>query len=161
MYSYKYKTPDGIDDIVLYSDGIYLTSLIFDNEFNNEYYKDKSIFEDTIKWLDLYFKGERPNFIPKYKTDGISEFSELVYSIIKDIPYGEVTTYGKIAKKISIIKGVKMSPRAIGNALNKNKILIIIPCHRVVSSNKINGYKCGINNKMKLLEIEGIDLYNE
>ena len=80
-----------------------------------------------------------------------TKFQERVYRIVKKIPKGKVTTYGIIAKKL------KTSPRAVGKALNSNKNLIKIPCHRVVMSNgEIGGYKLGVKKKKKLLKKEGI-----
>lgn len=160
IYSLKYKTPISFDDIVLYSDGEYLTGLIFDNDKTDFNYKKLDIFDETIKWLDIYFSGKAPNFIPKIKHTNLTSFREMVYDINMKVPYGKVITYGDIASEIAKKKGIKkMCSRAVGNALHVNQICLIMPCHRVIgSNNNLTGYGGGINNKVKLLELEGIDI---
>lgn len=113
----------------------------------------------TKKWLDSYFKGERPK-ISELEIEPIgSEFSKFVWNILCEIPYGEVTTYGDIAKKIAKIKNKdKMSAQAVGGAVGHNPISIIIPCHRVVGVNgNLTGYAGGIDKKAKLLKLEKFD----
>lgn len=162
-YNYKYKTPNGFEDIILYSDGEYLTGLLFQSE-NNELKgetKKLKIFDDTIKWLDIYFSGKNPNFIPKIKHNNLTDFRKMVYDITIEIPYGSVITYGDISKRIASIKGIKrMSSQAVGNALHVNQICLIMPCHRVIgTNNNLTGYGGGINNKIKLLELEGNNIH--
>lgn len=159
-YSLKYKTPVGFDDIVLYSDGEYLTGLIFDNDKTDFNYKKLDVFDETIKWLDIYFSGKMPDFIPKIKHTNLTSFREMVYYINMKVPYGKIITYGDIASEIAKKKGIKkMCSRAVGNALHVNQICLIMPCHRVIdSNNNLTGYGGGINNKIKLLELEGIDI---
>ena len=123
-------------------------------EKNNE-----DILLKTKIWLDKYFKGERPE-ISELELEPIgSEFSKSVWNILCEIPYGEVTTYGDIAKKIAKIKNKdKMSAQAVGGAVGHNPISIIIPCHRVVGVNgNLTGYAGGIDKKAKLLQLEKID----
>lgn len=158
----EYLSPLGI--IRLESDGEYLTGLWFDKSkdsnkhmVNNEY-KNLSIFDETKKWLDIYFSGFNPGFTPKYKVK-TTEFQKSVYEIMLKIPYGKTITYSDIAKEIANARGIKkMSAQAIGHAVGTNQICIIIPCHRVMGAkNNITGYSGGILNKIKLLELEGID----
>ncbi len=158
----EYLSPLGI--IKLESDGEYLTGLWFDKSkdsnkhmVNNEY-KNLSIFDETKKWLDIYFSGFNPGFTPKYKVK-TTEFQKSVYEIMLKIPYGKTITYNEIAKEIANARGIKkMSAQAIGHAVGTNQICIIIPCHRVMGNkNNITGYGGGILNKIKLLELEGID----
>lgn len=164
MYKYFYQTKDDIDDIVLTSDGEALTGLWFVGSFDEtkheSTYEEKAlpIFLETKKWLDSYFKGEEPIFTPKYKLNGTS-FKEEVWHILENIPYGQVITYGEIAAMIAKKRGLKkMSSRAVGGAIGKNPICIIIPCHRVVGiNNNLTGYGGGINNKIALLRYEGVD----
>lgn len=122
--------------------------------------KDLKIFEETEKWLDIYFNGTKPDFTPKYKIENITPFRQLVINIMNKIPYGKVITYNDIAKEIAKIKNIKkMSAQAVGNAVGWNPICIIIPCHRVVgSNNNLTGYGGGIKNKIKLLELEKNDM---
>ena len=88
------------------------------------------------------------------------EFRQRVWNILRAIPYGEVITYGDIAKKIAAKRNKKsMSSQAVGGAVGHNPISIIIPCHRVVGSNgSLTGFSGGIHMKVKLLELEGVDM---
>lgn len=159
----EYLSPLGI--LKLESDGEYLTGLWFDKSkdnnkhtTNNEY-KDLPIFDETKKWLDIYFSGKNPSFTPKYKVTKATEFQKSVYEIMLKIPYGKTITYNEIAKEIADKRGIKrMSAQAVGHAVGANQICIIIPCHRVIGvNNNLTGYGGGILNKIKLLELEGID----
>ena len=165
-YKYFYKTPTEFDDILLNSDGEYLTGLWFvgskDSLKHDSNCKEKElpIFKDTIKWLDFYFSGKKPNFTPKYKINNLTPFRKMVIDIMNKIPYGNTITYNDIAKEIAKIRGIeKMSSQAVGGAVGWNPICIIIPCHRVVgSNNSLTGYGGGIKNKVALLTIEGNDM---
>ena len=165
-YKYFYKTPTEFDDILLNSDGEYLTGLWFvgskDSLKHDSNCKEKElpIFKDTIKWLDFYFSGKEPNFTPKYKINNLTPFRKIVIDIMNKIPYGNTITYNDIAKEIAKIRGIeKMSSQAVGGAVGWNPICIIIPCHRVVgSNNSLTGYGGGIKNKVALLTIEGNDM---
>lgn len=161
MFKKIYKSKIG--NIILISDGEYLTGLYFGNSKNFENYieKDLDIFNDTIKWLDIYFNGGIPNFTPKYKIE-TTLFRKEIINILNKIPYGKVTTYGEIAKIMAIKKGInKMSAQAVGHAIGNNPISIIIPCHRVIGkNNNLTGYGGGIDKKIKLLEIEGHNISN-
>lgn len=113
----------------------------------------------TKKWLDKYFKGEKPS-INELNYDFIgTEFQKQVWKILQTIPYGTVVTYKDIALELAKQKGIKsMSSQAVGNAVGHNPISIIIPCHRVIGSNKsLTGYAGGIDKKLKLLELEKVD----
>lgn len=166
IYKYVYKTPKKFDNILMISDGIYLTGLRFENSESSfiprSLTKKLSIFEETRKWLDIYFSGNIPNFTPKYKISNLTDFRKDVIEIVKKIPYSEVITYKDIAMKIKTKKNIeKMSFQAVGNAVGWNPICIIIPCHRVIGTNKsLTGYSGGIKNKKALLELEGDNLNN-
>ena len=86
-----------------------------------------------------------------------SDFQRMVWDILLHIPYGEVITYGDIAKEIALKKGIdKMSAQAVGGAVGRNPISIIIPCHRVIGANgELTGYDGGIELKQRLLSFEG------
>ena len=162
IYKYEYTTPDKFDDIILLSDGEYLTGLLFTSEVPKGNYeiKELPIFLETKKYLDIYFSGKNPDFTPKYKIDNLNPFQKEVLSITKTIPFGKVLTYKNIADKIAHNRKGKMSSQAVGGALHVNPICIIIPCHRVIgTNNKLIGYGGGINNKKELLIHEGN--YNE
>lgn len=149
------------------SDGENLTGLWFKEQ---KYYastisgeimeKNLVIFEKTIQWLERYFHGERPRITELQLAPQGSMFRKEVWKILCEIPYGEVLTYGEIAKMIAKKRGMeRMSAQAIGGAVGHNPISIIIPCHRVIGSDgSLTGYAGGIELKKKLLEHEGIFL---
>ena len=118
------------------------------------------VFNAAKKWLNRYFSGKKPAIkeLPLAPIGG--EFRQEVWNILCEIPYGEVTTYGDIAKKIAASRNRKsMSGQAVGGAVGHNPISIIIPCHRVVGSNgSLTGYAGGIAVKKMLLELEGVDI---
>jgi methylated-DNA-[protein]-cysteine S-methyltransferase len=121
---------------------------------------DVPIFGAAKKWLDRYFAGENPA-IPELTVAPIGgEFRQAVWGILCKIPYGEVITYGDIAKKIAAKRNkTSMSSQGVGGAVGQNPISIIIPCHRVVGSNgSLTGFSGGIDKKIKLLELEGVDM---
>ena len=111
-------------------------------------------------WLDIYFSGKNPDFTPKYKIENLTPFRSQVIDIMNKIPYGKTVTYNDIAKEIAQNRGIeKMSAQAVGGAVGWNPICIIVPCHRVVGTNgSLTGYGGGIQNKVKLLEIENNDM---
>jgi methylated-DNA-[protein]-cysteine S-methyltransferase len=121
---------------------------------------DMPIFDAAKKWLDRYFARKKPavSELPLAPTGG--EFRQAVWSILCEIPYGKVITYGDIAKKMAAKMNRKsMSSQAVGGAVGHNPISIMIPCHRVVGSNgSLTGYGGGIQMKVKLLELEGVDM---
>lgn len=121
---------------------------------------DMPVFDAAKKWLDRYFAGEKPDISELPLTPIGSGFRQMVWRILCEIPYGEMITYGDIAKKIAAKTGKdSMSSQAVGGAVGHNPISIIIPCHRVVGSNgSLTGYAGGVATKVKLLELEGADL---
>lgn len=166
IYKYYYKTPKNLDDILLNSDGEYLTGLWFigSNDASkhniNAEEKDLPIFRETIKWLDIYFSGCIPKFTPKYKINNLTQFREEVIDIMNTISYGKTITYNDISKIIAEKRNIKrMSSQAVGGSVGWNPICIIIPCHRVVGSNgSLTGYGGGIKNKVELLKLEQNDM---
>lgn len=117
------------------------------------------LFRHVEQWLDAYFQGKQPELSLPLAPKG-SPFRQDVWGILCEIPYGEVITYGDIAKKMAQKLGKDtMSAQAIGGAVGHNPISIIIPCHRVVGANgSLTGYAGGIENKIKLLELEHVNL---
>lgn len=156
LYKQIYKTHDGLDDLIMYSDGKYLTKLSFLEDDLDVPVKDLDIFDKTKRWLDIYFSGVNPDFDIEYKMDYKSYFQKEVLDILGNVKYGETISYGDIAKIIANKRGIKkMSAQAVGTALGSNPLCIIIPCHRVIGSNgNIGGYSGGINNKIALLKLE-------
>lgn len=118
------------------------------------------ILKRTVQWLDEYFAGKQPRIgdLPLAPAGG--EFRQMVWEILTEIPYGGLTTYGEIAKKVAERTGRdRMSAQAVGGAVGHNPISIIIPCHRVVGANgSLTGYAGGIEKKMMLLTHEGVDI---
>lgn len=124
--------------------------------------KETKTLLETKQWLDRYFNHEKPNINElKLNLDG-TEFRKDVWKILSEIPYGETITYGDIAKKIAKKRNIKsMSSQAVGGAVGHNPFTIIIPCHRVVGNNgNLTGYAGGIENKIKLLTHEGLNMDN-
>ncbi len=160
QYTYKYKSPLG--NILLAANEIGLTGLWFEGQKYFALYLDKEheekelpIFNQTKKWLDIYFSGKEPDFKPLLHFTG-SDFQNEVWEILYNIPYGQTTTYGDIARQLAKKKGLeRMSAQAVGGAVARNRISIIIPCHRVVGGNgSLIGYAGGIDKKIALLKLE-------
>ena len=163
-YICKYNSPLGV--ITLAGSSEALTGLWFDGQkyfgdnLPNEYKQDRlPVFDETVKWLDIYFSGRNPGFMPPLSFNA-SPFRKTVWEILLTIPYGKTMTYGEIADKIAAQKGIEsMSAQAVGGAVGHNPISIIVPCHRVVGTNgRLTGYAGGIERKTKLLELEQADM---
>lgn len=161
-YKWYYKTPDGFDNMMMNSDGKYLTGLWFLNSKDSSKHllngeeKRLPIFEKTCTWLDIYFSGQEPDFIPEYKLNNLTVFRSEVTDIMNTIPFGSTLNYNDIAKKIALKRKIeKMSSQAVGGAVGANPICLIIPCHRVVGAKgNLTGYGGGLNNKIALLKLE-------
>ena len=106
-------------------------------------------FTKELIELDEYFKGERKKFTLKYKVNA-SSFANKVYKEMLRIPYGKTIPYSKLASNID----KENAYRAVGTACGKNKLPIIIPCHRVVAKNGLGGFGGGLDSKRFLLELE-------
>lgn len=166
VYKWVYKTPDNFDDVLMNSDGEYLTGLWFigsrdaSKHIVNCEEKNLPIFKETSKWLDIYFSGKDPDFTPPYKINNLTPFREEVLNIMNSIPFGSTLTYQDISKMIAKKRGIKrMSSQAVGGAVGWNPVCIIIPCHRVVGTNgSLTGYGGGIKNKVALLKHEQNDM---
>ena len=167
-YIWKYKTPEGFDDLVMSGDGEALTGLWFAGSRGAVRrgeaveLRETPIFRETCRWLDEYFAGRDPGFTPNYRIEDLTEFRSAVIDELKRIPFGVTVSYGDIAKAISKKHGgAKVSARAVGGAVGWNPIGIIIPCHRVIGAdNGLTGYGGGLGNKISLLAHEGSDLFD-
>ena len=117
------------------------------------------LLDDADRWLDIYFSGQEPDFLPPLRYDSTS-FRKRVCDIMLTIPYGKTMTYGEIAAEISMDLSIaRMSAQAVGGAVGHNPISIMIPCHRVVgTSGSLTGYSGGISRKAALLELEKTDM---
>ena len=109
------------------------------------------VFEETVRWLDVYFRGQAPDFTPPLRLEG-TPFRQSVWEILREIPYGTTRTYGQIATLLG-----RMSAQAVGGAVGHNPIALIIPCHRVIGADgSLTGYAAGIDRKAWLLRHEHI-----
>ena len=166
MYVTEYDSPVG--RLLLGSDGTALTGFWMEGQkyFGGtgkepmEKQDSLPVFDAARDWLDRYFAGKKPEISELPLAPMGSAFQRGVWELLCEIPYGQVTTYGEIAKKMAARMGKSsMSGQAVGGAVGHNPISIIIPCHRVVGANgSLTGYAGGIEKKVKLLEHEGVDL---
>ena len=169
-YLYRYASPVG--GLTLSSDGDALTGLWFDGQkyFMEAYGADGKrvalslegcreaplpVFEEAKAWLDCYFGGGVPDFTPPLRLYGTA-FRKAVWELLLGVPYGHTVTYGELAAASAERLGrVRMSARAIGNAVGRNPISIIVPCHRVTGAGgKLTGYSAGLDTKARLLALE-------
>lgn len=164
IFIQHYDSPLGA--ILLAADETGLTGLWFDGQ---KYFardlpaerveQNTPVLSEAKRWLDIYFTGKEPDFMPPLHPIG-SAFRRSVWDILLRIPYGQMTTYGEIARQLAEKQGrPRIAAQAVGGAVGHNKISIIIPCHRVVGTNgSLTGYAGGIDKKVKLLEWEHTDM---
>lgn len=161
-YLTEYETPI-IGTLTLSSDGTSITGCWFDNDRYFGYGIDEpverkddlAVFEQARGWLDRYFAGDAPDPRELPLSARATAFQQQVREAMLDIPYGQTTTYGAIAKRIEQKTGKRQSARAVGGAVGHNPLCLIVPCHRVVGSNgSLTGFGGGIDMKVKLLEHE-------
>ena len=163
QYTAHYASPLGA--VTLASDGTALVGLWFDGQkyfadtLEDEHrQKSLPVFEEARRWLDIYFSGKEPGFLPPLAPKA-TPFRKKVWDILLSIPYGQTITYGEIAKTIAREQSSRMSAQAVGGAVGHNPISIIVPCHRVVGTNgSLTGYADGIDKKVQLLTLEGVDM---
>lgn len=166
IYKTTYQSPIGL--MTLASDGINLIGLW---NFNQKYHgeelfvlmktnDDLMVFKQTKNLLNQYFLGENPDFSKLSLKPVGSEFRQLVWKILCEVPYGQTITYGQIGKMVAKMTNKKsMSAQAIGGAVGHNPISVIIPCHRVVGTNgSLTGYAGGMEMKKWLLNNENVEL---
>ncbi len=166
LYSTKYFSPVGT--IILAGDRDSIKGLWIEGQKyfcegaagNMEEKDDIPVLLTGKEWLDEYFAGKRPEISRLPLSPEGSDFRLAVWRLLTQIPYGEVTTYGEIAKKISFLSKMRnTSARAVGGAVGHNPVSIIIPCHRVIGAGgNLTGYAGGIDIKIKLLRHEGVDM---
>ncbi len=159
-FTHRFNSPLG--GITLASDGEALTGLWFDRQkyFAASLEKEHEermlpVFDLADKWLNLYFSGTEPGFLPPLLMR-TTEFRKTVWEILLSIPYGKTMTYGEIADRIAAGRGLsRMSAQAVGGAVAHNAISLMIPCHRVVGMDgSLTGYAGGLEKKIWLLELE-------
>lgn len=154
-FSSHYESPIG--GMTMASDGTSLTGLWFDNqkyfastvELPLECREQLLVFIETRRWLDCYFEGRDPVSTPPFVLRG-TPFQMRVWDLLCTIPYGKTVTYGEMARRLGV-----RSAQAVGGAVGRNPVSIIVPCHRVVGANgTLTGYAGGIDRKRFLLQLE-------
>ena len=148
-----YRSP--IRNFILEADETGLTRLEFYTGSCEQSVPQNRHLQGAFRWLDLYFQGRDPDFIPALHMQG-TEFQKQVWRLVMKIPYGSTVSYGDISREIANERGIrKMAAQAVGQAVGANRICLIIPCHRVIASGgRLGGYGGGIENKIALLQLE-------
>lgn len=161
--TYVTTYPSPLGELVLASDGAALTGLWFQGQryFGSTLIEPLSRqkvppFDRARRWLDDYFAGKEPNFTPALLYNG-TPFQMAVWAALRDIPYGTTVTYGQLARRVAEKLGLAhMAAQAVGGAVGRNPISLIIPCHRVVGADgSLTGYAGGLERKRRLLLLEG------
>ena len=164
VYACEYNSPLGI--ITIACDESAVIGLWFEGQkyfgstlSEEREFKDTDVLKLAKRWLDIYFAGREPDFMPPLRYD-LTPFRKAVCEIMLTIPYGKTMTYGEIASELARQKRIaKMSAQAVGGAVGHNPISIMIPCHRVVGTKgNLIGYAGGIERKIKLLELENVNI---
>ena len=148
-----YSSPLG--GITLAGSGDSLTGLWFDGQAHFAASLDNlgeegwlPVFDDAFRWLDSYFGGYVPSLTPQLDLRG-TPFQQVVWRALLDLPYGDTLTYGELARQLN------SSARAVGGAVGRNPVSLIVPCHRVVGADGcLTGYAGGLDRKARLLELE-------
>lgn len=158
----NYDSPVG--RLTIAGTGAYITGLWLEGQkyfgatLTGHRAEELPVFQEAKQWLDLYFAGVEPTSMPPLAPVG-SPFRQAVWRLLRQIPYGQVTTYGKLAAQLEQMWGKAVSAQAVGGAVGHNPISILIPCHRVVGANgSLTGYAGGIQKKVCLLRLENAPL---
>ena len=154
--SYRASMSTPLGEVHMESDGESLTGLRFDCPASG-LEVERGMFEETRAWLEKWFAGEMPDFTPRIRLEG-TEFQKEVWEILLKIPYGETVSYKRVAEEVARRRGLppkRMSAQAVGGAVGRNPIAIIVPCHRVIGSDgSLTGYRGGLWRKRWMLEHE-------
>jgi O-6-methylguanine DNA methyltransferase len=152
--------------ITLASDGEAVTGLWFDGQKydrstlggESRFKGDLPIFRQTEEWLEAYFAQRPLPPLPPLAPQG-GAFRQAVWAELRKIPFGQTTTYGAITKTLGAGADEPVSARAVGGAVGRNPISILIPCHRVLGGGgNLTGYAGGLDRKIELLSLEGVDV---
>ena len=156
-----------IGALTLASDGDALVGCWFENgRFSGEAVPgpfvrddDLAVFTQAKDWLARYFAGGRPGIEELPLNPRGTAFRQLVWGKLRQIPYGSTVTYGDIARQLERETGKRASSQAVGGAVGHNPICVIVPCHRVMGAGgNLTGFGGGLDTKVKLLELEGVDM---
>ena len=157
--------PSPVGTLTLASDGEALTGLWLEGQ---KYFgaglpdtavraAELPVFQAAEAWLAAYFSKSPLPALPPLAPRGTS-FRQAVWQLLREIPYGTVTTYGALAQTLRD-RGISAAAQAVGGAVGRNPISILIPCHRCVGSGgSLTGYAGGVARKRFLLELEGADM---
>ena len=149
-YFTRYDSPIG--PLYLRSDGTSLTGL--SPALTGTVQDDLPIFREVRDWLDAYFRGERPDPRDLPLAPPGTDFQKAVWAELLAVPYGEAQTYGNIARSLGRPRGAQ----SVGQAVGRNPIGIIIPCHRILGAgDRLTGFAWGLEKKKWLLRHEGVD----
>ena len=161
LYTDSFASPLG--EMLLVSDGTALCGLYFEGQKYvpalPEAKKEPSlpVFQSACAWLERYFAGEKPETDLPLRAAG-TEFQRAVWELLKEIPYGARVTYGELADTLAARRGRPCPARAVGAAVGRNPISVIVPCHRVIGADgSLTGYAGGLERKRALLELEGAE----
>lgn len=157
--------PSPLGEITLASDGRALIGLWFSGQRFDRLglqpgaeMRELPVFAEARRWLALYFDGRKPDFTPPLSFRG-TDFQKEVWEMLLTIPYGETVTYGELAARLERQGGKRCSARAVGGAVGRNPISLMVPCHRVLGAGgALTGYAGGMDRKRRLLALEGVCL---
>ncbi|MBE5807048.1 MAG: methylated-DNA--[protein]-cysteine S-methyltransferase [Clostridiales bacterium] len=154
--TYIHHVDSPLGGITMASDGDALTGLWFDGQ--RHFPKALAgraeltylpVFEQAEAWLRIYFSGRDPGFTPPLSLSG-TPFRTSVWDMLLSIPFGQTATYGQLAERLG------SAARAVGGAVGRNPVSLIVPCHRVVGADgRLTGYAGGLERKTYLLRLEG------
>ena len=162
-YTQTYSSPLG--EVLLSADDMGLSGLWFAGQ---RYFArtlpsgavpgETPVLTASKRWLDCYFSGAHPDFLPPLHLIG-TDFQQAVWNLLLEIPYGQTVTYGALGRILAQQLGKPaMSAQAVGSAVGRNPVSIIVPCHRVVGADgNLTGYAGGVERKLQLLQLEGAD----
>lgn len=155
IFTAWYSSPLGL--LFLQASDKGLQKVEFVQETEQKENDQSPVLQQAIQWLDLYFQKKDPGFSVPLDLEG-SAWCKEIWSLLAQVPYGSVVSYGTLARKYASLYGRSTySARAVGAAMHKNPVSILLGCHRVVaSSGSLHGYAWGLEKKRKLLEMEGI-----
>lgn len=154
--------PSPLGRLLLRSDGEALTGLWFEDgttcpqNVSVGGWGQRPALDRTREWLDVYFSGREPDFLPPLRLSG-TPFQLAVWDLLRRVPYGATVTYGALAEQLAQGRGLaRMSAQTVGGAVGRNPVSILVPCHRVVGKDgALTGYAGGLEKKKALLTLEG------
>lgn len=165
LYSTEYQSPLGALTLACREDGAALAGLWMEAQ---KYFGCAEalvrndalpLFAEAEDWLDRYFAGEKPEVSALPLAPEGGPFRQRVWALLRAVPYGKTVTYGQLAARLDPAGGGRGAARAVGGAVGHNPISVIIPCHRVVGADgSLTGYAGGLERKLLLLRLEGVDI---